>query len=107
MREYINKLTAFLSKKAVFLFDRGEEKTAVGLMRRNPNLCNRQGADKLVVEPANLRRNIMSVIRELIDETVSKKLLEYQNTALDIHKTPEVSNHEYFACKSLSGMLLK
>ncbi len=107
MREYINKLTAFLSKKAVFLFDRGEEKTAVGLMRRNPNLCIRQGADKLVVEPANLRRNIMSVIRELIDETVSKKLLEYQNTALDIHKTPEVSNHEYFACKSLSGMLLK
>lgn len=49
----------------------------------------------------------MTIKRELIDETVSKKLSEYQNIALDIHSKPEVSNHEYFACKTLSEQLLK
>nr|WP_312576992.1 M20 family metallopeptidase [Sedimentibacter sp.] len=49
----------------------------------------------------------MSVIRELIDETVLKKLAEYQNIALDIHDNPEVSNHEFFASKVLSEQLQK
>lgn len=49
----------------------------------------------------------MSNIRELIDETVTKKLSEYQNIALDIHNTPEVSNHEFFASKALSDQLTK
>lgn len=49
----------------------------------------------------------MTIIRELIDEAVLKKLSEYQNIAIDIHNKPEVSNHEYFACKTLSEQLSK
>jgi len=61
------------------------------------------------MQPANYIKGgiIMSVIRELIDEAVSKKLSEYQTIALDIHKTPEVSNHEFFASKTLGGQLKK
>lgn len=49
----------------------------------------------------------MTIAREVIDESVSKKLSEYQNIALDIHSQPEVSNHEFFASKTLSEQLLK
>lgn len=49
----------------------------------------------------------MSNIRKSIDEAVSKKLHEYQKIALDIHNKPEVSNHEFFASKTLSDQLIK
>lgn len=49
----------------------------------------------------------MTINKDLIDEAVLKKLSGYQNIALDIHSKPEVSNHEYFACKTLSEQLLK
>ena len=49
----------------------------------------------------------MSNIRKSIDETVSKKLSEYQKIALDIHNKPEVSNHEFFASETLSDQLIK
>lgn len=49
----------------------------------------------------------MTINKDLIDEAVLKKLSGYQNIALDIHSKPEVSNHEYFACKTLSEQLLR
>ena len=47
----------------------------------------------------------MTLDRSKIDQEVDKKLKDYQNIALEIHKTPEVSNYEFFASKTLSKRL--
>lgn len=41
----------------------------------------------------------------IIADYVQKQLPVYQKIALDIHEHPETSNHEYFACKTLSEQL--
>lgn len=47
----------------------------------------------------------MTINKQLIDDTVLNKLSSYKNISLDIFNTPEVSNYEYFACKTLSEKL--
>ena len=43
--------------------------------------------------------------RERILEYVDRQDRVYRQIALDIHAKPEVSNYEFFACKTLSGQL--
>lgn len=43
----------------------------------------------------------------VIADFVAKELPIYQKIALAIHEHPETSNHEYFACKTLSEQLKK
>lgn len=43
--------------------------------------------------------------RELIERKVEEKIEEYKKIALEIHGKPEVSNHEFFACETLSKQL--
>lgn len=45
--------------------------------------------------------------RELILEYVDRQYPIYRQIALDIHARPEVSNYEFFACKTLSKQLEK
>ena len=45
--------------------------------------------------------------RELILEYVDRQYPIYRQIALDIHARPEVSNYEFFACKTLSEQLEK
>lgn len=42
---------------------------------------------------------------EQIDQTVEKKIADYQKMALEIHARPEVSNYEFFASELLSDKL--
>lgn len=48
---------------------------------------------------------IMTLEKNLIDRVVDEKLGTYQKIALEIHDNPEVSNYEFFACKTLSEQL--
>jgi len=49
----------------------------------------------------------MSNIREKIDEVVEKRVEIYKDIALQIHGTPEVSNYEFYASKTLAEQLEK
>ena len=46
-------------------------------------------------------------LNEKIIAAADRKAAEYQKIALDIHARPEVSNHEFFACETLSKQLEK
>ena len=49
----------------------------------------------------------MSDIKNRIAAFVDENLSIYQDIALQIHAKPEVSNYEFFACKTLSEQLEK
>ena len=49
----------------------------------------------------------MTKRRDLIDQTVERKLTTYQQIALEIHSKPEVSNYEFFASKALTEQLIE
>lgn len=44
-------------------------------------------------------------VRNTIDAFIDQQLDDYQQAALRIHATPETSNHEFFACDTLVGLL--
>lgn len=47
----------------------------------------------------------MSANRTTIENTVNNRISEYKELSRSIHKTPEVSNYEFYACETLSSKL--
>lgn len=44
-------------------------------------------------------------VRDTIDTFINQQRDDYQQAALRIHATPEISNHEFFACDTLTALL--